>query len=123
MHPHTDTEHNTHSMPRSTKRKETRQKWGGGGSNRDRKPATEPAGTETCRAQEHSDKLTCSGAARSAGSWVESELNPLSVKQRGENDRAAAEQAETALLEQRRACAVRGQRGGVEGGGVSETNY
>lgn len=117
IHQHIDTQHNTHSMPRSTKRKETREKWGGGGSNWDRKPATDPAGTETCREQVHLGELTCSGAAQSAGYWVESELNPLSVKQRGENDRAAAEQAETALLEQRGACAVRGETLGWRGWG------
>lgn len=34
------------------------------------------------------------GALKSAGYLVGSELNPLAVQQRGENDRATAEQAE-----------------------------
>lgn len=39
---------------------------------------------------------TCLWPERSAGYWVESELNPLSVKQRGENVRPLPKQAEAA---------------------------
>ncbi len=56
---------------------------------------------------------TCLWPERSAGYWVESELNPLSVKQRGENVRPVPKQAETAYwrapLRMRRLC--RGEEG------------
>lgn len=62
-------------------------------------------GDELHSGERQSGELTCSGEAPSAGYWVESELNPLSVKQRGENDRVAAEEAETPLLWRWCACA------------------